>query len=125
VSEFWRNWHITLVDWMREQVYIPLGGMRASRTRAAVLVFVVMVLCGLWHGLAIPFIAWGIWHGTWLAFEALTGRGPIPPPMRHGPRYWSRVLMTNAIVAVASILFLPDVHTIVRIFRGLTTFTSR
>src|SRR5688572_6267431 len=52
VSEFWRNWHITLVDFMREHVYIPLGGMSGSRQRAALLAFVVMVLVGLWHGLA-------------------------------------------------------------------------
>src|SRR5262249_24996265 len=125
VSEFWRNWHITLVDWMREHVYIPLGGMRASRRRAAGLVFIVMLLCGLWHGLAITFIVWGAWHGLWLAFEAVSGTGPIPPSMRHGPKYWARVLMTNAIVAIPSILFLPDTHTIVRVLLGLTNFAAR
>ena len=122
VSEFWRNWHITLVDWLRENVYIPLGGMRASRPRAAVLVFLIMVLCGLWHGLALTFILWGVWHGAWLAFEAVSGAGPIPPALRHGPRYWGRVAMTNAIVAVPSLLFLPDSGVILRVLRGLGTF---
>jgi alginate O-acetyltransferase complex protein AlgI len=122
VSEFWRNWHITLVDWLREHVYIPLGGMRASRPRAAMLVFIIMVLCGLWHGLAVTFILWGMWHGAWLAFEAIAGTGPLPPARRHGPRYWGRVVMTNAIVAVPSLLFLPDSGVILRVVRGLATF---
>lgn len=120
VSEFWRNWHITLVDFMREHVYIPFGGMRGSRRRAASLVFVIMVLVGLWHGLTLPFVIWGVWHGAWLALEALAGIGPISPANRRGLWYWGRVLRTNAIVAVASILFLPDTTTILRILRGLT-----
>ena len=120
VSEFWRNWHITLVDFMREHVYIPLGGMSGSRQRAALLVFVIMVLCGLWHGLAVTFVLWGVWHGAWLAFEALAGTGPMPPAHRRGFRYWGRVLRTNAIVAAPSILFLPDTATMFRILRGLT-----
>jgi alginate O-acetyltransferase complex protein AlgI len=118
VSEFWRNWHITLVDWLREHVYIPLGGMRSSRSRAAALVFLIMMLCGLWHGMTISFIIWGLWHGTWLAYEAISGSGPLPPALRHGPKYWGRVLWTNARVAITGILFLPDSETIYRVLHG-------
>ncbi len=118
VSEFWRNWHITLVDWLRDNVYIPLGGMRSSRTRAAALVFLIMLLCGLWHGIALSFIIWGLWNGAWLAFEAISGSGPVPPSQRRGPKYWSKVLWTNARVAVTSILFLPNSATVFRILHG-------
>lgn len=49
ISEFWRHWHITLVDWLRENVFIPLGGMRSSRARVAFLGLLIMVLCGMWQ----------------------------------------------------------------------------
>ena len=107
VTEFWRNWHITLVDWFRDNVYIPLGGMKSGRLKAAFLAFVIMVLCGFFHGLTLSFLAWGCWHGTLLLVEALTGSGPMRPSMRHGPRYWARVVRTNAFVALASVFFLP------------------
>ena len=95
VSEFWRNWHITLVDWFRDHVFIPLGGMQTSRTRAATLALLIMVFCGLWHGLTLALLAWGTWHGLLLFSEALSGAIPVPPPLRHGIHYWSRVLWTN------------------------------
>ncbi len=122
VSEFWRNWHITLVDWFRDNVFIPLGGMRSSRARAGALAFVVMVLCGLWHGLALTFLAWGIWHGSALFLEAVTGMRPIPPGLRTGPRYWLRITATNAIVAAGCLLFLPSTEQISKVLRGFTNF---
>ncbi len=108
ISEFWRNWHITLVDWFRDHFFIPLGGMRSSRKRAGVLAFFTMVLCGFWHGVAAGFIAWGVWQGTLLFVEAVSGIKPIPPGRRSGVGYWSRVVWTNACVAFGSILFLPE-----------------
>jgi alginate O-acetyltransferase complex protein AlgI len=119
VSEFWRNYHITLVDWFRDQVFIPLGGMRGSRLRAGALAFLVMLLCGIWHGLTLSFLAWGVWQGTMLFAEAVSGAKPMPPFRRHGPKYWSRVLWTNARVAVAAVFFLPDGATTLRVLRGL------
>jgi alginate O-acetyltransferase complex protein AlgI len=122
ISEFWRNWHITLVDWFRDQVFIPLGGMRVSRIHAAFLAFIVMVLCGLWHGLTLSFLAWGVWHGTMLFTEAVFGVKPIPPALRHGTKYWLRVLWTNTRVALGAIFFLPDPGTIIRLLRGFITW---
>jgi D-alanyl-lipoteichoic acid acyltransferase DltB (MBOAT superfamily) len=109
VTEFWRNWHITLVDWFRDQVFIPLGGMSSGRLRSGALAFVIMILCGLWHGLTWSFVLWGLWHGSLLTAEALSGTKPLPRSLRHGWRYWSRVAWTNSRVAFASVLFLPDV----------------
>ncbi len=121
VSEFWRNYHITLVDWLRDHVFIPLGGMQSSRSWAAVLALFVMVLCGLWHGLTLAFLAWGIWHGLLLFSEAMAGAKPIPPSRRHGLTYWSRVLWTNGRVAFGAILFLPDYSAILKVLKGLVT----
>ena len=118
VSEFWRNWHITLADWFRDQVFIPFGGMGGSRVRAASLAFVIMVLCGMWHGLTLSFLAWGIWHGLVLFTEALSGAKPVPPSSRYGWKYWTRVLWTNARVAFGAVFFLPS-ETSLRVLGGL------
>jgi alginate O-acetyltransferase complex protein AlgI len=122
VSEFWRNWHITLVDWFRDHVFIPLGGMQSSRSRAGMLACITMVLCGMWHGLTVTFVAWGSWHGLGLFLEAVSKTKPVPPSRRSGIVYWSRVLRTNAWVAAGSILFLPDTARIVKVLRGFSNW---
>jgi alginate O-acetyltransferase complex protein AlgI len=122
ISEFWRHWHITLVDWFRDNIFIPLGGMRSGRTKAGCLGLLIMVLCGMWHGLTIAFLAWGCWHGVLLFIEAITGSKPMPPLQRHGPRYWSRVLWTNARVAFGALLFLPSMHSALAVLKGLTVW---
>jgi alginate O-acetyltransferase complex protein AlgI len=122
VSEFWRNWHITLVDWFRDHVFIPLRGMQASRTQAAALAFLIMVLCGLWHGLTFSLLAWGAWHGLLLLSEGLSGSRPVPPALRHGINYWSRVLWTNARVAFGCIFFLPASDAMLKVFRGFANW---
>ena len=118
ITEFWRNWHITLVDWFRDQVFIPLGGMSAGRLRSGVLALLIMVLCGLWHGMTYSFLLWGTWHGTILFAEAVSGSKPVPPSRRHGWNYWLRVFWTNARVAIASVLFLPDTASSFTVLRG-------
>jgi alginate O-acetyltransferase complex protein AlgI len=73
ITEFWRRWHISLSVWLRDYLYIPLGGNRISEGRTYVNLTLVMVLGGLWHGANGTFLAWGIWHGAWLALERRTG----------------------------------------------------
>jgi D-alanyl-lipoteichoic acid acyltransferase DltB (MBOAT superfamily) len=68
-KNFWERWHITLSRWLRDYLYLPLGGNRGSRPRTLVNLMIVMVLGGLWHGAAYTFIAWGAIHGTCLAVE--------------------------------------------------------
>lgn len=79
-SEFWRRWHITLSTWMRDYLYIPLGGNRRGRARAYVNLFLVMLISGLWHGAAWTFVAWGALHGAAVAVERVVGmnRGDRP-----------------------------------------------
>src|SRR5258705_11970567 len=64
VSEFWRNWHITLVDWFRYHVFIPLAGMQGTKVRAAILSFFIMVLCGFWQGLVLYLFICVVCHVT-------------------------------------------------------------
>jgi D-alanyl-lipoteichoic acid acyltransferase DltB (MBOAT superfamily) len=72
-KNFWERWHITLSRWLRDYLYVPLGGNRRSRLRTLVNLIVVMLFGGLWHGAAYTFIAWGAIHGAGLALERVLG----------------------------------------------------
>lgn len=73
-SDFWRRWHISLSSWLREYLYIPLGGNRFGLPRTLLNLLVVMFLGGMWHGAAWRYGTWGLLHGLALAFERLAGR---------------------------------------------------
>jgi alginate O-acetyltransferase complex protein AlgI len=118
LTEFWRNWHISLVDWLRDHVFIPLGGMRAERKRAGLLALLVMLLCGLWHGITWPFLLWGLWHGGHMMAESLLGVRPIPRASQRGARYFGMVAWTNLRVALGALLFLPSLSDIGRVLGG-------
>lgn len=72
ITEFWKRWHISLSVWLRDYLYIPIGGNRKGAARTYVNLMVVMVLGGLWHGSAWTYVLWGAWHGGWLAAERWT-----------------------------------------------------
>ncbi len=69
ITEFWRRWHISLSSWLRDYLYISLGGNRKGNLRTYINLFIVMFLGGLWHGASWKFIVWGMLHGTMLAIE--------------------------------------------------------
>ncbi|NPV91656.1 MAG: MBOAT family protein [Firmicutes bacterium] len=71
VSEFWRSWHISLSSWIRDYLYIPLGGNRKGEARTMVNTMAAMGLCGLWHGASWNFVVWGLYHGMGLVFYRL------------------------------------------------------
>ncbi|EGJ33818.1 MULTISPECIES: MBOAT family protein [Moorena] len=72
IADFWRRWHITLGDWIRNYLYFPLGGSRKGVARTCVNLFIVMVIIGIWHGAAWGFVAWGGLHGLALVLHRLT-----------------------------------------------------
>jgi len=74
LTEFWRRWHISLSSWLRDYLYIPLGGSRCGVFRNYLNLLVTMVLGGLWHGASWTFVAWGMLHGLGLASERALGR---------------------------------------------------
>jgi D-alanyl-lipoteichoic acid acyltransferase DltB (MBOAT superfamily) len=90
-SDFWRRWHITLSTWLRDYLYIPLGGNREGKFRTYINVMITMLIGGLWHGANWTFVAWGGLHGVYLWVEkALTDRkakasgapdGGLPEPV--------------------------------------------
>ena len=71
ITEFWRRWHMTLGAFMRNYLYIPLGGNRCSKRRMFFNLWVVFLLSGLWHGASWNFVIWGAYHGLWLVLERL------------------------------------------------------
>ena len=101
ITDFWRRWHISLSSWLRDYLYIPLGGNRRGKVRTYVNLMTVMLLGGLWHGASWNFVLWGGIHGGMLAVERSQGR--------HG-LYWRvprtlRVAITFAIVCLAWVPF--------------------
>ncbi len=72
-ADFWRRWHMSLSTWIRDYVYIPLGGGRAGTARKIANGLVAFLLCGLWHGAAWNFAVWGLYHGAGLALVTAVG----------------------------------------------------
>lgn len=72
LKEFWRRWHISLSQWFRDYVYIPLGGSRCSAFRKRLNIFLVMLVSGIWHGAGWTFITWGVIHGLYQVIEDIT-----------------------------------------------------
>jgi alginate O-acetyltransferase complex protein AlgI len=101
ITDFWRRWHISLSTFLRDYLYIPLGGNRLGPGRTYVNLAVVMLLGGLWHGANWTFIAWGALHGTMLITERLRGKSSL-----YGAWPWPiQVLLTFVLVQVSWVLF--------------------
>ncbi|MRW82858.1 hypothetical protein GJ698_01975 [Pseudoduganella sp. FT26W] len=79
LAQFWRRWHISLSSWLRDYLYIPLGGSRHGLARACVALLVTMGLGGLWHGAGWTFLLWGLWHGAGLVVHRLWRRARPEP----------------------------------------------
>ncbi len=101
ITEFWKRWHMSLSNWLREYLYVPLGGNRKGVFRTYLNLFLTMLLGGLWHGANWTFLVWGAWHGAILAAERYWGEkfGVLPMP------HWLRVLKTMLLVMIGWVFF--------------------
>ncbi len=114
ISEFWRRWHMSLSFWLRDYLYLPLGGNRKGISRKCINMMLTMGLCGAWHGLSMHYLAWGLFHGGLLAIESIMAHYEWSP-LRVLPAKVYRpvkILLIFSLVAFAWILFrysLPDV----------------
>ena len=100
IREFWQRWHISLSNWFRDYLYIPLGGNRVSPLRTYINLLIVFILCGSWHGASWNFLVWGLMHGLFIALERwklATYLALMPPFIRH--------LYTMLIVIVGWVFF--------------------
>ena len=114
VVEFWRRWHITLSRWIRDYIYIPLGGNRGGAMRASRNILITMGLAGLWHGASWTFVAWGLVHAFAIMGSHARGRGAASALPG-----WLRTLVTFHFVTFAWILFRSrDMETAVRVATG-------
>jgi D-alanyl-lipoteichoic acid acyltransferase DltB (MBOAT superfamily) len=109
VQDFWRRWHMTLSRWLRDYLYIPLGGNRHGNRTTYRNLMLTFVLGGLWHGAAWTFVVWGAIHGTVLSFEhwrrsARTAQG-LPDPPDTARRRWTERIVTFNVVCLAWIFF--------------------
>jgi alginate O-acetyltransferase complex protein AlgI len=120
ISGFWRRWHMTLSAWLRDYLYIPLGGNRRGRGRTYVNLVITMLLGGLWHGASWTFVLWGLYHGLgltihkrWREYRARSGAtSGLPAPVG-----W---LLTYGFVCAGWILFrAPDLGVAATVFGRL------
>lgn len=110
ISDFWRRWHMSLSRWLRDYLYIPLGGSRKGKGRRHLNVMITMLLCGLWHGTGWGFMVWGGLHGLFLVGHDLwrarailrPGSACWPPPAW---RAWAARLLTFLTVSLAWVFF--------------------
>ena len=122
-SDFWRRWHISLSSWLRDYLYIPLGGSRAGRLLTYRNLMITMLLGGLWHGAAWTFVAWGALHGGYQVVEhALRSSLGISSGTRETrrsvPVELAQIALTFVLVLVAWVFFraasLADAMTLLR-----------
>jgi len=130
VTDFWRRWHISLSTWLRDYLYIPLGGSRKGKIRTYINIFITFFLCGLWHGAGLTYILWGSYHGIGLIVHKLWMSRPRQVPEMDSGRIKSiyakcwPVVGTYIFVTVGWILFrsasINDAGVILmRIIRGV------
>jgi alginate O-acetyltransferase complex protein AlgI len=122
ISQFWRRWHISLSSWIRDYLFIPLGGSRRPGLTLLNL-GIVMAISGLWHGAAWHFVIWGLWHGTGMAVHRVWGHSVVPrvPALARGP-FWhaASVATTFAFVSLGWVFFAsPSIPTALSVFANL------
>ncbi len=116
ITEFWRRWHVSLSTWLRDYLYVPLGGNRRGPLRTYFNLALVMLLGGLWHGAQWTFLLWGAWQGLWLILERRFGRnalyGALPVAMQ--------VLCTFVLVVFGWVIFkAANVHELWSMWSGM------
>jgi alginate O-acetyltransferase complex protein AlgI len=124
-SEFWRRWHISLSSWLRDYLFIPLGGSRGGRWQTCRNLLITMALGGLWHGASWTFVVWGLLHGLLLIVhrflqELCQRRHRLRRVLQSAPGVAARVLTTFLAVSLCWIFFrAPSFHDALLMFRGL------
>ena len=124
ITEFWRRWHISLSNWLRDYLYISLGGNRKGTRKTYRNLMITMLLGGLWHGASWNFVIWGGLHGLYLVVHKLATGGRVntnPPHLRHLPS----IIATNIAVLFAWIFFRAETFTQAReVIEGIATLRS-
>ncbi|MCP4639654.1 MAG: MBOAT family protein [bacterium] len=121
ITDFWRRWHISLSTFLRDYLYIPLGGNRHGERRTYVNLTIVMLLGGLWHGASWVFVFWGAYHGLLLAFERWRGKESVYSRL---PKQ-VRVAITFVLVLFSWVLFrCPDLASAMSYLASMFSFSG-
>lgn len=124
VTDFWRRWHISLSSWIRDYIFIPLGGSRRSRAITVANLAIAMALVGLWHGAAWHFVVWGLWHGAGLATHRLW-HASVAPRIKDAVAFRPvvrglSIATTATFVSLGWVLFAsPSLAAAFEVYRGL------
>ncbi len=114
IQDFWHRWHISLSTWLRDYLYIPLGGNRAGRVRTYINLMLTMLLGGLWHGASWTFVVWGGYHGLLLAVDRMirSAYGKAEPFWMRGPSLrWAARIVTFVLVSIGWVFFRAETFT--------------
>ena len=100
-ADFWRRWHISLSTWMRDYIYIPLGGSRCSVARSSFNLMATFAISGLWHGASWNFVLWGIYWGLLILLQRALGSLGMTSWIPH----WGKIMMTFGATSFGWLLF--------------------
>lgn len=116
--DFWRRWHITLGTWIRNYIYIPLGGNRKGERRKKLNLFIAMTLCGFWHGAGFRYIAWGMMHGGFLVINHWWRKFSRAHTL-HIPRIFSALLTFGCVVSGWAVFRAPSLRDGLRLIKRM------
>ncbi|HUD72202.1 MAG TPA: MBOAT family O-acyltransferase [Dongiaceae bacterium] len=121
IGDFWRRWHISLSFWIRDYLYIPLGGSRKGLARKCLNLMFAMGICGAWHGLESHYVIWGLYHGALLSIESLLSAAGWHPVTRlAGPLYRPvKIAIVFALATFGWILFRYQMFDVVVYLKGM------
>ncbi|MDD6484739.1 MAG: hypothetical protein PUF72_09250 [Clostridiales bacterium] len=120
-TQFWRNWHITLSDWVREHIFVVLNGKRLGRFMSFIVGFLTMYVMEMWHGFTLPYVVGGIYNGLCLGLENLFGLTRADKRKMKKPVYVMRCIIVNLLFAFNTLLFTVTPQQFFAIMRGFIT----
>lgn len=123
-TQFWRNWHVTVSDWIREHVYILFRKTKLSKWQGAAVSVMVMVVMGLWHDFTVLYLVDGVILGAFLAVEAIFGLGTVNKRKTPKWNFYMRCFAVCYLFAINSMIFTLTAEQIGQVFRGFLTVTG-
>ena len=120
MTQFWRNWHVSLTDWIREHIFVVLNGKRLTKYQGALIGFGTMLVMGLWHGFSAHFIIEGLFNGVILAVENLCGITTVSRKAKK-PYLFFRRAVVAMLFAVTAIFYTLDAEQLANVLRGFVT----
>jgi len=120
-TQFWRSWHATLSDWIREHIYVVVAKKKLGRGTSAAIAFVTMVVMALWHGFNLPYLLAGAYNGALLAGENLLGLTTVSRKKTKKSVFVLRCLLVNFLFGLNTLVFTLPAGTLLAVLRGFLT----